>query len=252
MMKSSKTTIAALMFAMLGLGGMVTTGLSIAPTTPVYAQSFAGGLVDGILDDVGITDNEEEAADTSQTIDQPVTQDLTQAVDQSEDNDQDNDNTQTQAGAIDQDIAQGIVDGDDSAKSSSESGDAKYHSSSSSSSGDASDVNDQAAENNGDLAQDQSQTVDQDNTATFGDDSADLDAANVAVPIAVPINVDENNQEEEPEEEANLVLVCERQGEGEDSPIGNVLLVPEDEIPEGFSQEACTSRDAGPDGGNGG
>jgi hypothetical protein len=45
-------------------------------------------------------------------------------------------------------------------------------------------------------------------------------------------------EEDQNGEEDNLVLVCERQGEGENSPIGNVLLVPEGEIPEGFSQEA--------------
>jgi hypothetical protein len=194
---NSKTI--ALLFAMVSLGGMIAVpGLSMAPTT-AYAQSFAGDLVDGILDDVGITDEEDEEDTTDQSIEQPIDQAIDQDVDQSEHNDQDNDNTQTQVGAIDQDIAQGIVDGDDSAKSKSESGDAKKYSTSSSSSGDAANVNDQLAENNADLTQDQSQTVDQDNTATFGDDTADLDAANVAVPIAVPINVDENEEEEEPE-----------------------------------------------------
>jgi hypothetical protein len=53
-------------------------------------------------------------------------------------------------------------------------------------------------------------------------------------------------EEDQNGEEDNLVLVCERQDEGENSPIGNVLLVPEDEIPEGFSQEACSSRTNGP------
>ncbi len=46
----------------------------------------------------------------------------------------------------------------------------------------------------------QEQTVDEDNFAEFGDDTADHDAANVAVPIAVPINVDEEEEEEVPPE----------------------------------------------------
>jgi hypothetical protein len=212
----------ALVFAMLSLGGMVAIpGLSLIPTTQTaFAQGVVGGdeLANGIIDDILGADDEEEA-DTSQTVDQPVTQDTNQAVDQSETNDQHNDNTQTQAGAIDQDIAQGIVDGDDSAKSKSESGDAKKYSTSSSSAGDAVNVNDQAAENNADLTQDQSQAVDQDNTATFGDDNADLDNVNLAVPIAVPINVDENQEEvavEEPEPpvdgEEDTIEICTDQG----------------------------------------
>lgn len=202
-MINSKT--GELLLIMLSLGGTIAIpGLSIVPTTiqTAFAQGVDGEeLANGIIDDIfGADDEEDEGADTSQTIDQPVTQDLTQDVDQSEDNDQSNDNNQTQAGVIDQDIAQGIVDGDDSAKSKSESGDAKKYSSSSSSSGDAANINDQAAENNADLTQDQSQTVDQDNTATFGDDIADLAAVNVAIPIAVPISLQEEVVEE-PEEE---------------------------------------------------
>lgn len=45
------------------------------------------------------------------------------------------------------------------------------------------------SENYAELTQDQDQTVDQDNFVEFGDDTADLDAANVAIPIALPINV---------------------------------------------------------------
>jgi hypothetical protein len=212
-------TGAALLFAMLSLGGMIAIpGLSIIPKA-AHAQGVDGAsLAEDIIGGI-IPEDEEEAADTSQTVEQPVTQDLTQAVDQSETNDQDNDNTQTQAGAIDQNTEQGIQDGDDSAKSSSESGDAKYHSSSSSSSGDAADVNSQAAANDAELNQDQHQTVDQDNTAIFGDDTADLDAINVAIPIAVPINVDENQEEvavEEPEPpvdgEEDTIEICTDEG----------------------------------------
>ena len=46
----------------------------------------------------------------------------------------------------------------------------------------------------------QDQTVDQDDTIIFGDDNADLDAANVAAPIAVPINIEEEEEEEVPPE----------------------------------------------------
>ena len=211
-----KSKTIALLFAMLSLGGMVAIpGLSLAPTT-AYAQiPDAGDIVGGVLDDVfgaeeeDNGDEEAAAADDTQTVEQPIDQETNQDVDQSEDNDQSNDNDQDQTGAISQDIAQGTVDGDDSAKSKSESGDAKYHSSSSSSSGDAANINDQAAANTADLTQDQDQTVDQDNTATFGDDTADLDAANVAVPIAIPINVDENQEEEQVEEpEEDTITVC--------------------------------------------
>jgi hypothetical protein len=200
-MINSKTV--ALLFALVSLGGMIAIpGLSLAPP-PAFAQTIpdAGSIVDGVLDDVF---GEEEDADNTQEINQPLDQDIDQDVDQSEDNDQDNTNTQTQAGAIDQDTIQGIEDGDDDeAESESESGDAegKYSSSSSSSSGDASNENEQEAENNADLTQDQSQTVDQDNTATFGDDTTDLDGVNVAVPIAVPISLQEEEVIEEPDDE---------------------------------------------------
>src|SRR5918995_2421329 len=162
-MMNSKT--AALMFALLSLGGMMIPGLSILPQA-ANAQVDIGG----ILEDAGVTTNDEEEEDdeedeedtTSQDISQPIDQEIDQEVDQEEENDQDNDNDQDQTGVIDQDIAQGIVDGDDKAKSKSESGDAKHKSSSSSSSGDAADVNAQDAANNAELVQDQDQTVDQD------------------------------------------------------------------------------------------
>jgi hypothetical protein len=246
-MINSKTT--ALLFAMLSLGGMaVIPGLSLASTTTqtAYAQPVdAQEIVGGVLDDIFGDDEEDDEDTTDQSIEQPIDQENNQEIDQSETNDQSNTNTQTQTGVIDQDIEQGIQDGDDSAKSSSESGDAKKGSSSSSSSGDAENSNQQGATNDARLQQLQVQNVDQNNFAEFGDDTADQDAANVAIPIAVPINVDENNEEEDNGEDENLVLVCERQG-GENSPIGNVLLIPEgEEPPEGFSQENCDSRDPG-------
>ena len=64
--------------------------------------------------------------------------------------------------------------------------------------GDADDEEtDQDSTNTATLNLNQDQTVDQDDTIIFGDDNADFDAANVAVPIAVPINVDEEEEEEE-------------------------------------------------------
>jgi|SRR5918995_608800 hypothetical protein len=210
-MMNSKTV--AFLFAMVSLGGMIAVpGLS----TAAYAQiPDAQSIVDGVLDDV-FGDDEEAAAtedeSNTQTIEQPIDQDIDQEVDQSEENDQDNDNTQTQVGAIDQDINQGIEDGDDSAKSSSESGDAKKKdSSSSSSSGDAENENQQGATNDARLQQLQVQNVDQDNFAEFGDDTADLDAANVAIPIAIPINLQEELEEvEEPEPPVeDTITICE-------------------------------------------
>jgi hypothetical protein len=207
-MINSKMTEATLLFALLSLGGMVAIpGLSLVSTTTITQTAYAQGvdgeeLANGIIDDVfGADEEDEEEADTSQTIDQPVTQNLTQAVDQSEDNDQSNDNDQTQTGVIDQDTTQGIEDGDDKAKSKSESGDAKKYSSSSSESGDAANINAQAAVNNAELNQEQHQDVTQTNTANFGDDEADLDGVNVAVPIAIPISLQEEEIVEEPKEE---------------------------------------------------
>jgi hypothetical protein len=223
MINSKITTTAALLFALLSLGGMIAIpGLSLVPTTTAYAQtSLAEDIVGGVLDDVfgDEEDNgaeDEEAADNTQTVEQPVTQDVNQDVDQSEENDQSNTNTQTQTGVIDQDTEQGIQDGDDSADSSSESGDAKADkhgtASSSSSSGDAASINNQDAANDASLQQVQVQNVDQNNFAEFGDDTAELDVVNLALPIAVPINVQEELEEEVEEDdendEADTFTVC--------------------------------------------
>lgn len=53
------------------------------------------------------------------------------------------------------------------------------------------DETDQDSTNTATLNPNQDQTVDQDDTVIFGDDNADLDAANVAVPIALPISMEE-------------------------------------------------------------
>ena len=55
---------------------------------------------------------------------------------------------------------------------------------------DQSEENEQEATNEAELKQNQQQDVTQSNVANFGDDTAELNAANIAVPIAVPINVD--------------------------------------------------------------
>ena len=56
---------------------------------------------------------------------------------------------------------------------------------------------DQDGTNMGTVNPNQDQTVDQDDTVIFGDDTADIDDANIAVPIAIPINVDVDEEEEE-------------------------------------------------------
>ena len=53
----------------------------------------------------------------------------------------------------------------------------------------------QDSTNTATLNPNQDQTVDQDDTVIFGDDNADLDAANVAVPIALPISMEEVSPE---------------------------------------------------------
>jgi hypothetical protein len=57
------------------------------------------------------------------------------------------------------------------------------------------DETDQDSTNTATLNPNQDQTVDQDDTVIFGDDNADLDAANVTVPIALPISMEEVSPE---------------------------------------------------------
>ena len=213
-MTTKNLTTAALILAAFALvgGAVVPTGV-LVPTPTAYAQlSDVGGLLDEPLQSLAITEEEEELEDT--TIDQPVGQEVGQeVVNQSEENEQDDDSTQIQTGADDQDTAQGIVDGNDLAESSLESGDSnkKYSSSSFS---DAEYRNEQGADNDGELNQAQDEDVDQDHATIFADDTADLDDANVGVPIAVPINVQEELEEvlppdeEPPVDEEELIAVC--------------------------------------------
>jgi hypothetical protein len=49
------------------------------------------------------------------------------------------------------------------------------------------DETDQDSTNTATPKPNQDQTVDQDDTVILGDDNADLDAANVAIPIAIPL-----------------------------------------------------------------
>lgn len=214
--KTAATT--ALILAAFALVGGAIIPAGVVPTSAAYAQlSDVDDLVDDTLESVGITE-EEEVEDTN--IDQPIDQEVGQeVVDQSEENDQDDDNTQIQTGVDDQDTAQGIVDGNDLAESSSESGDAKKkYSSSSSSFSDAENSNEEGADNDGELNQAQEEDVDQDHASVFGDDTADLDDANVAIPIAIPINVQEVEEvveEPEPPAEEDTITVCII-GEGEE------------------------------------
>jgi len=204
---TTKTTTTALILAVFALvGGAIIP--AVVPTPAAYAQlSDVGDIVDDSLETVGITEEEEEVEDSN--IEQPIDQGVGQRlVDQSEENDQDDDNTQIQTGVDDQDTAQGTVDGNDLAESSSESGKAKKYSSSSSSFSDTENSNEQGAGNDAELNQDEEQDIDQDHAAIFADDTADLDPANVAVPIAIPINVQEELEEVVDDDNGDNEVVC--------------------------------------------
>ena len=193
-MTTKIATTTALILATFALVGGAIIPAGVVPTPVAYAQlSDVGDIVDDSLETVGITEEEVEDSNTEQPIDQGVGQRI---LDQSEENDQDDDNAQIQTGVDDQDTAQGTVDGNDLAESSSESGKAnKKYSSSSSSFSDTDNNNEQGAGNDAELNQDEEQDVDQDHAAIFADDTADLDPANVGVPIAIPINVQEELEE---------------------------------------------------------
>jgi hypothetical protein len=197
--KATATTALILtIFALVG-GAIISAGVASSPEA--YAQlSDIGDTVDDTLGTVGIEEEEVEEDDSSieqQPIDQGVGQ---ETVDQSEHSDGNSNNIQVQSGLDDQDIAQGIVNSNDLAESSSEFGYAKgkYASFTSSSSDGAEGANEQDADNGGELTHEEDQTVDQDGASIFTDDIAHLNPANVAIPIAVPIHVDEQ-EEEEPE-----------------------------------------------------
>ncbi len=209
-MTTKNLTTATLILAAFALiGGAVVPAGVIVPTPAAYAQlSDVRDLVDDTLQRLTITEEEEELEDTA--IDQPAGQEVGQEVlDQSQENDQDGDNTQIQTGADDQETAQGIVDGNDLAESSLESGDSnkKYSSSSFS---DAEYRSEQGADNDEELNQAQDEDVDQDHATTFADETADLDDANVGVPIAIPINVQEELEEAIPpvDGEEDTITVC--------------------------------------------
>ncbi len=115
------------------VGGAIVSALVLTPAA--YAQlSDIGDIVGDTLESVGITEPEEEDSNIEQQpIDQESDQVGQEVVNQSEDFDGTSTNTQTQAEVNAQDITQGLADGEDSAESKSESGDAEKYSSSSSS-----------------------------------------------------------------------------------------------------------------------
>jgi|ERR687891_102332 hypothetical protein len=67
--------------------------------------------------------------------------------------------------------------------------------------GDAEDESNQDATVTANIDPNQEQDVDEDNVGEFGDDTADLDDANVAAPIGIPVNVEEEVEAQEEEEE---------------------------------------------------
>ncbi len=161
--------------------------------------------MDDGLETLGITEEEEEQ---DINVGQPIHQEVGQeAIDQSEVNDQDDDNTQIQTGVDHQETAQGTVDGNDLAESSSEPGDAKYSSAGSSFS-DAEYTNEQGADNDEELNQAQEEDIDQDHETIFADDTADLDGTDVTVLIATPIDVQEELEEVVDDDNGDNGVVC--------------------------------------------
>jgi hypothetical protein len=80
-------------------------------------------------------------------------------------------------------------------------------------SSDAEDESNQDATNIAAGDSNQEQDVGEDNISDFGDDTADLDDANVAVPLGIPVNVQVEQQEEPdevlpPEEQPEFVAFC--------------------------------------------
>lgn len=68
-------------------------------------------------------------------------------------------------------------------------------------SSDAEGESNQDAANTATEDSNQEQDVDEDNVGEFGDDAADLDDANVAVPLGIPVNVQLEEEQEEPDDE---------------------------------------------------
>ncbi len=204
-MTPKATATTALILTIFALVGGAASSAEIISKPLAYAQlSEIGDTVDDTLETVGIEKEEEEEEEVDSSIEQqPMDQSVGQeVVDQSEHSDGNSNNIQVQSGLEDKDIAQEIVNDNDSAESSSEFGytKGKYASFTSSSSTGAEGANEQDAHNGGELNQEGDQRVDQDDTSVFTDDTADLSPANVATPIAVPVNVqvEEGAVQEEP------------------------------------------------------
>jgi hypothetical protein len=205
-MTPKATATTALILTIFALVGGAASSAEIISKPLAYAQlSEIGDTVDDTLETVGIEEEEEEEEEVDSSIEQqPMDQSVGQeAVDQSEHSDGNSNNIQVQSGLEDKDIAQEIVNNNDSAESNSEFGytEGKFASfTSSTPSNGAEGVNEQDADNGGELKQKEDQRVDQDDTSIFTDDTADLSPANVATPIAVPVNVqvEEGAVQEEP------------------------------------------------------
>ncbi|MDQ3806652.1 MAG: hypothetical protein M3298_00640 [Thermoproteota archaeon] len=205
-MTPKATATTALIFTIFALVGGAASSAEIISKPLAYAQlSEIGDTVDDTLETVGIEKEEEEEEEVDSSIEQqPMDQSVGQeAVDQSEHSNGNSNNIQVQSGLEDKDISQEIVNNNDSAESSSEFGytKGKYASfTSSTTSNGAEGVNEQDADNGGELNQKEDQRVDQDDTSIFTDDTADPSPANVATPIAVPVNVQvgEGAVQEEP------------------------------------------------------
>jgi hypothetical protein len=205
-MTPKATATTALILTIFALVGGAASSAEIISKPLAYAQlSEIGDTVDDTLETVGIEEEEEEEEEVDSSIEQqPTDQSVGQeALDQSEHSHGNSNNIQVQSGLEDKDIAQEIVNNNDSAESNSEFGytEGKFASfTSSTPSNGAEGVNEQDADNGGELKQKEDQRVDQDDTSIFTDDTADLSPANVATPIAVPVNVqvEEGAVQEEP------------------------------------------------------
>jgi hypothetical protein len=192
---TTRTTVTTpLILAIFALVGGAIISAGVVPTPVAYAQlSDVGDTVDTTLEKVGITEEVREEEDINnieqRSIDQENDQELAQeVVDRSEQSDGTNTNIEIKSEVDDQDIAQGIVNSNDLGDSSSESAyvNGKY-SRSVSSSGDTHKANEEDADNGGEINQDEDERVDQYETWIFGDDAANLDPANIGVPIAIPV-----------------------------------------------------------------
>ena len=195
---TTEATTTALILTIFALVGSAIIPTGVVPPTAAYAQlSDVDDIVDDSLESIGITEEEEEVEEDSNIEQKPANREVGQeGIDHSEDFDGTSNNLRTQSGADDQGIAHEIVNSNDFSESYSELGyaEGKYSSFTYSSTGAENKAHEQDADNDGELSQDEEQTVDHD-TSIFADD----DPANVATSIAMPVYVQVQEQvEEEP------------------------------------------------------